>query len=324
MPSPLRCVWGVSCRGSCSVSGCFWFGCHGAEQDVPVLSIDSVCVAHARPSDDVVHCLTPSLVVAGQTKHLLDAVEKPISALRVLDDPSAVQRVGDAARTQDTVGTDVQFVLCGDLVSGNGLSVDKGWLETFVSNLITAKDPTALDYLTSIEYVAAKAFAGSLHALLRELADARDALALQQEALQAIEGVQRFVGKNLTLLLKPPMPSAVFQLAVQEPDCTALWKSASSYTQQFNPIEWLNKPKGLGPCMMRLDFDNGVMAVAFSPDGKLMASGVGKNVVVVDRITGEVKGTQGAHLLSCRHIPNANLAVSASTCDILLIRRKSD
>eukprot|EP00283_Hemiselmis_rufescens_P007451 CAMPEP_0173418420 /NCGR_PEP_ID=MMETSP1357-20121228/578_1 /TAXON_ID=77926 /ORGANISM="Hemiselmis rufescens, Strain PCC563" /LENGTH=707 /DNA_ID=CAMNT_0014380907 /DNA_START=300 /DNA_END=2419 /DNA_ORIENTATION=+ len=198
-------------------------------------------------------------------------------------------------------GKDVSFVISGDLVSRKDLSVDMHRLETIVCNLITAKDPRALDCLTSIEYIAAKAFAGGLHVLLQELADAAYVLALPPGALKIVEGVRRFVGKHLTVLGKPPTPSVVFQLALQEPDDSPVCRGAAELSEHFAAVEWHNKPQEMGACLMRLDFDEHATGVAFSPDGKLLASAIIGNVVFfTDRVTGEVKGTLRGHSGSVR------------------------
>eukprot|EP00282_Hemiselmis_andersenii_P041192 CAMPEP_0172058762 /NCGR_PEP_ID=MMETSP1043-20130122/7033_1 /TAXON_ID=464988 /ORGANISM="Hemiselmis andersenii, Strain CCMP441" /LENGTH=1874 /DNA_ID=CAMNT_0012718341 /DNA_START=132 /DNA_END=5752 /DNA_ORIENTATION=- len=214
----------------------------------------------------------------------------------------------------DPFNQSFSFVLSGDLVRGKDLDIDKRLVRFLVPGLIAKKDARVFEYLTSIEYVAVKAATRSVHALLRELADAH-VLASQPSLQRDIECIRRFAGKHMDLLRKPPTPFTVFQLALQEPDDTVLFKAASAYRQRFDPMEWLHKPEEQGPCVMRQKFGSSVNSVAFSPDGKLMACGVGSKIVITDRVTGKVKCSLTGHkgrVWSVAFSPDSKTLASAS------------
>jgi len=292
----------------------------GASQPVVGESSSRVSEQQDAPvGDDLVHQSAPALDTSW-VGHVSHAPAKATSS--VWNTKFNDVQTSSAPKAYNPHRIRSIFRLSGDLVSRKSLSVDIHQLKTVVPSLIAAKDRWALYHLTSIEYVAAKAFAGGLHALLRELADAVDGFALPQGSQQAVEGVRRFVGKHLSILRKPPMPSAVFQLALQEPDDSSVCRGAAEFRGQFNGVEWLNKPQGLDPCVMRLGFQSPVKLVAFSPDGKLLATACGAEVIVSDKVTGELVGTLKGHSgvvwsVAWNH-DGSQLASGSSDCTVRL------
>ena len=99
-----------------------------------------------------------------------------------------------------------------------------------------------------------------------ELADGTSAEA-------AVGPFARLLGKEMPIV--STQPDAVFQLALQQPDDSApykAWLKGKPYAQRF--ITWHNKPTQVDPCILSMQFQDGVMGFAQLP-GRRYAVAVG-------------------------------------------------
>jgi hypothetical protein len=157
----------------------------------------------------------------------------------------------------------------------------------------------AVEYLCSVEYVAAKFAVGQEGDLMREYAEAIDTCGgSPSPEQQRLEHFKNFVGRHRAVLRAwcGKLAALPFQLAAQEPEVSQVWMAAAraGFPRQ---VEWPLRPQQIDPCLLTIgEHEENVNAVAFSPCGKWVASGsADKTIKICSAGTGEVKCTLTGH-----------------------------
>jgi hypothetical protein len=159
--------------------------------------------------------------------------------------------------------------------------------------------PRAVEYLCSVEYVAAKFAVGHEGDLLREYAEAIEACGgSPSPEQQRLEHFKNFVGRHRALIRAQygRLPALPFQLAAQEPEASQVW-AAAARAEFPRRVEWPLRPQQIDPCLLTIgEHEEAVNAVAFSRCGKWVVSGSrDKSIKICHASTGEVKCTLAGH-----------------------------